>query len=368
MGLRIGILCHSTYGGSGVIAAELGMALAKWGHCVHFFSYGVPSRINIGHPMLRVHEVEGLAYPLFKYPPYVLALASRLIEVYESEGLDVVHAHYAIPHSISAYLAKQSVGGHFKTVTTLHGTDITLVGADRSYFPMTRLGIESSDAVTAVSNSLKRETIEVFHPTKDIEVIYNFVDTEIFIPAKDRPPHAEKLLLHVSNFRPVKKVDEIVRAFQIVQKSIPSRLCLVGEGPELAKIQALVKELGLHSKVDFLGNQTTIHNILPQADLYVLASETESFGLSALEAMACAVPVVAPKAGGLPEVVVDGETGILVPGGRAEDLANACLQILKDRDLWNRLSRASRLRVLENFQTETIAKQYLRLYERVLRS
>ena len=364
--LRIGIVCYPTFGGSGVVASELGRTLAEWGQQVHFFSYASPSRLEAGNSNLRVHAVEGFSYPLFKYPPYDLALASRLIEISESAGLDIIHSHYAIPHAISAFLARESVGGKFKTVTTLHGTDITLVGADRSYYPITRLGIDVSDAVTSVSRRLREETIQTFRPRRAIEVIPNFVDTRIFAPPGSRPSREGKILVHISNFRPVKRVAEIVLAFREISREVPSRLFLAGEGPELGPVKDLVQREGLSRRVEFLGNQTAVPELLRGADLYLLASETESFGLSALEAMACGVPVIAPNVGGLPEVVTHGETGFLVPRGSPEELAQASLALLKDEGLWKRFSAAGRQRAAENFEREAVVRRYLALYERIL--
>lgn len=367
--LRIGILCYPTFGGSGVVATELGRTLAEWGHEIHIFSYAAPSRLPAtGKGCIRVHEVEGFHYPLFKYPPYDLALASRIVEVSESGGLDIVHAHYAIPHAISAYLARESVGGKFKTVTTLHGTDITLVGADRSYFPITRLGIETSDAVTSVSKHLKDETVATFQPRRPIEVIPNFVDTKQFAPMERSGPNAEKILVHVSNFRPVKRVQDLVLAFAEISKKLPARFLLAGEGPELGPVKSLVAKEGLNAKVEFLGNQSDVPELLRRADLYLLASETESFGLSALEAMSCGVPVVAPRVGGLPEVVADGETGLLVEPRAPQAIAAAALRILGEGAVWSRFSAAARRRALGFFEREAVVKQYLSLYERLLRS
>lgn len=373
---RIGIVCYPSFGGSGVIATELGRTLADWGHEIHIFSYAAPSRLDSANPNLRIHEVSGFSYPLFKYPPYDLALASRLIEVAESNGLDLVHSHYAIPHAISAFLARESLGickgdgqpnvKPFKTVTTLHGTDITLVGAERSYFPITRFGIEKSDSVTSVSEQLKRETQQTFGPCRDIQVIPNFVDTKLFAPIPREGARKEKILIHVSNFRPVKRVCDIVLAFSQISRALPSRLLLVGDGPDLRKAMDCAKQEKLESKVDFLGNQTAVGELLAKADLYLLASETESFGLSALEAMSCGVPVVAPAVGGLPEVVAEGETGFLVEGDIPKKLAEASIKILQDESMWKRFSIASRDRAVTHFERESVVRRYLQLYESVL--
>lgn len=364
--LRVGILCYPSLGGSGVIATDLGRTLAEWGHHVHIFSYATPSRLEFGSAKICVHTVDGFSYPLFKYPPYDLALASRIIEVAETEGLDIVHAHYAIPHAISAYLARESMGGHFKTVTTLHGTDITLVGAERSYFPMTKFGIEVSDAVTSVSQHLKEETVSTFSPKKKIQVIPNFVDTVHFAPPAKRESHREKIILHVSNFRPVKRIEDIVRAFEIISKKVPARLRLVGEGPEQQNVSQLVRKLKLQNKVEFLGNQPGIRDLLHQADLYMLASETESFGLSALEAMSCGVPVVVPNVGGLPEFVTHGKTGMLADEKSPASLAAGAMKVLKDAKLWNKISKQSRELAEKKFNRASIVKQYLALYHALL--
>lgn len=364
--LRVGILCYPSLGGSGVIATELAHTLAQWGHHVHIFSYAAPSRLEFQAPNICVHTIEDFAYPLFKYPPYDLALASRIIEVAETSGLDIVHAHYAIPHAISAFLARESVGKTFQTVTTLHGTDITLVGSERSYFPMTKFGIEQSDAVTCVSKYLKDETVGTFKTKKKIEVIPNFVDTEHFTPSPRRAKRREKVILHVSNFRAVKRVTDIVRSFDKISRKVPSRLRLVGDGPEMQNVLALIRKLKIESKVELLGNQPAIPQLLRDADLYMLASETESFGLSVLEAMACGVPVVVPAVGGLPEFVIHEETGLLSKERTPESLAEQAIRVLQDEKLAARISKAGRKMAVENYPRDLIVKKYFSLYCKTL--
>lgn len=365
--LRVGIVCYPTYGGSGVVATELASSLARRGHVAHLFSYAPPARLATDGSRVRFHTVEVLAYPLFRYPPYDLALASEILEVAEAEGLDLVHAHYAVPHAIAAYLARECLGSRaFRTVTTLHGTDITLVGSDPSYRAMTRFGILRSDAVTSVSEHLRRETRRIFGTEREIAVIPNFVDTAAFRPRTRRPPAGPPTIVHVSNFRPVKRVGDLVSAFGRVARESPARLLLVGDGPDRPLAERRAREVGCESRVTFLGEQPDVASILVDADLFLLTSETESFGLSALEAMACGIPVVATKAGGVPEVVRDGKDGILREPGDVAGLAEACLALLRDPARRARMGASARRRAVRSFSRDAVVDRYLDLYGRTL--
>ena len=369
--LRVGIVCYPTYGGSGVVATGLASALARGGHVVHLFSYAPPVRIAPEETGVRVHTVEVFAYPLLRYPPYDLALASKIVEVAENEGLDVVHAHYAVPHAIASFLAREVVGrSRLRTVTTLHGTDITLVGADPSYRTMTCFGIARSDAVTCVSEHLRQETLRAFGPEREIEVIPNFVDGDAFRPRPEarRADPSTFVLCHVSNFRPVKRVGDVVEAFARVAASVPARLLLVGDGPDRPLAERLARSRRVCDRIDFLGEQPDVSLSLARSDAFLLASETESFGLSALEAMACGIPVVGPSTGGLPEVVVAGETGLLTPPGDPGALADACLSLARDPDLRARMGAAARARAVGAFSPRAVVGRYLDLYRRVLSS
>jgi N-acetyl-alpha-D-glucosaminyl L-malate synthase BshA len=370
--MRIGITCYPTYGGSGVVATELGHELARRGHHVHFISYALPSRLDVFAERVAYHEVTVPSYPLFQYAPYDLALATRMADVSVHEGLDLIHVHYAIPHAISAHLAREMVESRrLAVVTTLHGTDITIVGQDRSYLPVTRFGIERSDAVTAVSEHLRRVTIEVFSPRREIEVVPNFIDPDRWtpLPAGARRCFArdgKRLLLHVSNFRPVKRVLDVVEVFDRVQRRIPATLLMVGDGPDRPAAEALCREKGLASSVSFLGNTPALEDVMPSADLYVLPSNSESFGLSALEAQACGVPVLGYEAGGLPEVVENGKTGFLCGVGDVEGLAGAAIDLLSDPVRLAATREASRERAVRLFNADAMVGRYLDVYERVL--
>lgn len=367
--MRIGIVCYPTVGGSGVVATEMAMALAARDHEVHLLSYDRPGRLRGGIPGLRFHEVAVSAYPLFRYPPYDLALATRMLEVREEAKVDLFHVHYAIPHAVSAYLARSMCGGCLNFVTTLHGTDITVVGSDRSYLRPTRFALEQSNAVTAVSRYLADETHLMFGVKKDVEVIHNFVDTQRFRPRDELPwhrrPGEERLLVHASNFRPVKRVADVVRAFSIIEREIPARLLLLGDGPDREHALAVAADLGCQHKVEHLGMRDDLESMLPKADLFLSASQTESFGLSMLEAMSCGVPCVSSAVGGVAEVL--GDTGRLVPLAEPEKMARAALDLLTDPDGYDRLAAAARQRTLDLFTTERIVKQYEALYEQVLR-
>jgi L-malate glycosyltransferase len=369
--MRIGITCYPTFGGSGVVATELGLALAKSGDDVHFISYAMPSRLNILHERVHFHEVNVTPYPLFDpYPPYTLALATKMAEVASYERLDVVHVHYAIPHAISAHLAKQILHSKLKVITTLHGTDITLVGRDESYLPITKFGIEVSDGVTAVSQWLKDETATHFATTKEIEVIPNFVDPARFkrdskICSIYGAP-GEKLICHVSNFRPVKRIMDVVMTFERIAEEVPSRLIMIGDGPDRSRAEAYIREKDLRDRVFFLGNVPNLEEVLGGCDLFLLPSETESFGMAALEAMASEVPVIATHTGGLPEVVVDGETGYLLPVGDIEAMAARGIEILGDDDLRRQMGKRARAVAVEQFDESWIVPRYRAMYERVI--
>ena len=373
--MRVAIACYPTHGGSGVVASELALGLAERGHKIHIVSYAVPFRLRTFHPNVLIHEVEVASYPLFKYPPYTLGLATKLAEVAAEHQLDVIHAHYAVPHAVSAFLAREILGGESpKVITTLHGTDITLVGADKSFHRVIRFAIESSDGVTAVSKYLRQRTADEFGTEHAVEVIYNFVDTARCRRSVDKctrdhwAPNGEKILMHASNFRPVKRVSDVVRIFDRVQKKLPSKLLLVGQGPERLFVQQLVKELRLTEQVHFLGEQDYLESLLSCADLFILPSEQESFGLVALEAMACEVPVLGTSIGGLPEVVVHGETGFLFPVGEIQQMADAAIELLSDPLRLERFRRSARAWAVERFDSERIIPEYERFYQQVLQA
>lgn len=337
--MRIGIVCYPTFGGSGVLATELGKALADKGHFVHFITYQQPVRLNVFSANIFYHEVRVPTYPLFDYPPYEVALSSTMVDVILHHNLDLLHVHYAIPHASAAYMAKQivaKVGKKVPVITTLHGTDITLVGKDKTYAPVVTFSINESDAITAVSDNLRSETYKSFAITKEIDVIHNFVDVGRFskkpIDAFRRviAPHGERILVHASNFRKVKRVQDVVQVFAEVRKQMPSKLLLVGDGPERPVMEDLVKELGLIDDVRFLGKQEQMEEILVVSDLFLLTSDYESFGLAALEAMAASMPVVSTNAGGLPEVNIDGKTGFLSDVGDVQNMSRQAIEILRD--------------------------------------
>ena len=371
--MKIGITCYPTFGGSGVVATELGIALAKGGDDVHFISYALPSRLNVTHERVRFHEVTVTPYPLFDpYPPYTLALATKMAEVADYEKLDVLHVHYAIPHAISAHLAKQILGStSLKVVTTLHGTDITLVGRDPSYLPITKFGIEVSDGVTAVSKWLHDETAKNFHTSKPIEVIPNFVDPSRFRPNRGGLCHLfgctdEKVLCHVSNFRPVKRVMDVLAVFERVSKVVPSRLVMIGDGPDRSRAEAFCRDHRLRDRVFFLGNVPNLEEIVGASDLFLLPSEAESFGMAALEAMAAEVPVIATAAGGMPEVVTNGENGYLLPVGDVDGMSARAIEILSSPELQDRLGRNGRVAAETRFNVHEIVPQYRAFYESVI--
>jgi N-acetyl-alpha-D-glucosaminyl L-malate synthase BshA len=374
--MKIGITCYPTYGGSGAVATELGIALAARGHEVHFITYQQPFRLPNFVPRIFFHEVEVNRYPLFEYPPYDLALAVRMHEVVLSQGLDVLHCHYAIPHATSAWLAREMLraqGRDVPVVTTLHGTDITIVGQDPSYRPIAKFSIERSDAITSVSEYLKRETIATFGCTGcSVEVIPNFVDPAVYDRAAHPPalswlvPKGRRVVMHVSNMRAVKRVRDVVRVFARVNERVPSVLFMVGDGPERVDAEQEVRALGVERSVHFLGKLEAVAPLLAGADLFLLPSASESFGLSALEALASGVPVVASNAGGLPEVVRDGETGALCPVGDVDGMAEAGAHILSDPDRWRAMSAAAAADARARFTLDTVVGQYEALYERAV--
>ena len=374
--LRIGIVCYPTYGGSGVVATELGKALARCGYQVHFITYALPWRLEaVQDSNIFFHEVELPNYPLFEFQLYSLALAGKLVDVARYEGLDLIHAHYAIPHAVSGFLAKQILWEHHgisvPVITTLHGTDITLVGLEPSFAPLVRFSLEHSDAVTAVSKFLVEKTRHQFQVNCPIEHIPNFVDTHVFAPTDARTlraqfaPNGEAVLLHVSNFRPLKRAPDTVRILAEVVQVMPAKLLLVGDGPERSETERLARELGVAEHVRCLGKQPVTAELLSAADVFLLPSQSESFGLAALEAMSCGVPVVATSVGGIPEVVLHGETGFLTELGDTERMARYCLELLTNRRKWEHFSRRARQRALE-FDLARILPRYEQLYQSVL--
>jgi len=372
--VNVGITCYPTYGGSGIVATELGMELAARGHEVHFITYANPIRLDPDTPRIHYHEVEVSNYPLFQYPPYSLALASRMSEVAESYDLDLLHVHYAIPHSISALLAQQILAPRRRLpfITTLHGTDITLVGADRSYYPITRFSIEQSDGVTSISENLRRQTIETFEISREIRVISNFVNCELYRPDDAKKGAAayasreEKLLIHVSNFRPVKRVLDCVRVLAEVRQRAPARLLMVGDGPERGPAEHLARELKVDHHIAFLGKQNHVERLLPLAHVLLMPSEMESFGLAALEGMACGVVPVATRVGGVPELITDGEDGFLEAVGDIQAQAARAVTLLTDEELHYRMRKAGRWNAAERFCTEKVIPQYEEYYRDVL--
>lgn len=372
--MRIGIVCYPTFGGSGVVATELGKALADKGHRVHFITYSQPVRLDFFSENISYHEVTIAKYPLFDYVPYETALTSKLVDVARFEGLDILHVHYAIPHASVAYMAKQILaaqGISLPVVTTLHGTDITLVGKDSSYEPVVTFAINHSDGVTAVSDSLRQDTYNNFKITKSIEVIPNFIDLQRFSKKpKDHfrkaiAPNGERLIMHTSNFRKVKRVQDVVHVFSHVRKEMPAKLLLIGDGPERHNIEELCRELNLCDDVRFLGKQELVEEILSIADLFVMPSETESFGLAALEAMACQVPVISSNAGGMPELNVQGVTGYMSGVGDIEDMASNAIRVLKD-DQTLKTFKQNALKRASEFDIHRILPVYENMYKRVI--
>jgi len=364
--MKIGITCYPTYGGSGIVATELGLELAMRGHEVHFITYANPIRLDANFPHIHYHEVEVSNYPLFQYPPYSLALASRMADVAMSYDLDLLHVHYAIPHSISAMLARQMLSKQRRLpfITTLHGTDITLVGVDPSYFAITKFSIEESDGVTAISEDLRRHTVEVFGVTNEIRVIHNFVNCTTYAPD---PEHREKnLLIHLSNFRPVKRVLDCIRILAEVRKNVDARLLMVGDGPERGPAEHLAAHLGVSRHVEFVGKQNGVERLIRRAQALLMPSEMESFGLAALEAMACGVPAVGTLVGGVPELITDGEDGFLEAVGDIPAMSNRATQLLTDASLHDRMATAARSTATTRFCTDLVIPRYESHYRQVM--
>ncbi len=372
----IGITCYPVAGGSGIVATELGQQLASRGHNVHFISYAIPFRLDKFQANLMYHGVETTAYPLFKFPPYTLTLAAKMAEVTRNFGLDVLHMHYAIPHATCAYLAGQLLTANGdrlpKIITTLHGTDITLVGSDPSFYDITRFSINASDGVTAVSRYLAEETKDVFKIHKDIKVIHNFFDGSRFKPCAGDCPREEFaapdefLVAHVSNFRPVKRTLDVIDIFERISAELPAKLVLIGEGPDTILARRQINKKGLTDKVVFLGNQSRIEAVLPCADLFLMPSEEESFGLAALEALACGVPVIGTSGTGLVEVVEDVRTGFLLPVGDTSSMARAALSLLKNPDRLQEFKKAAAESAARRFSSEKIVSEYEQYYEEVV--
>jgi L-malate glycosyltransferase len=376
--MKIGITCYPTYGGSGVVATELGLELAQRGHDIHFISYAQPIRLTEPQPHIHFHEVEVSRYPLFDYPPYDLALATRMAEVAELYDLDLLHVHYAIPHSVSALLARQMLAAgpsrrKLPFVTTLHGTDITLVGLDRSYLPITRYSIEESDGVTAISQYLRDKTLKEFDIKNHIEVIYNFVNCDLYMRDREAPRRREeyatpdeRILVHLSNFRPVKRLTDVVEIFDRVRKKVPSKLLLVGDGPDRSKAEWLAVQKGIHDHVVFLGKQDRVQEKLAISDVMLLPSELESFGLAALEAMACKVVPITTRVGGLPEVIEHGKNGFMAEVGDIETMAQYAIDLLSDESRLRSMAQQARASAQARFCASKIIPHYEEFYRRVL--
>lgn len=372
--MRIGIVCYPTFGGSGVVATELGLGLADKGHQVHFITYKRPVRLTAFHANVFFHEVTSLEYPLFEYAPYETALASKMVDVVKFEKLDVLHVHYAIPHAAVAFMAKEILktqGITIPVITTLHGTDITLVGADNSFAPVVQFSINKSDGVTAVSEQLKKETLATFDINKDIKVIYNFIDFSRFRKTnKDHfrkaiAPEDEKILVHTSNFRKVKRVEDVIQIFNIVSKVVKSKLLLIGDGPERYAMEELCRKLHLCDDIRFLGKQEAVEELLAISDLFILPSENESFGLAALEAMACEVPIISTNAGGIPEVNIDGVTGYMCEIGDVECMARRCIELLSDDKKLTQF-RLNAFEQAHKFDINEILPQYESYYMEII--
>jgi N-acetyl-alpha-D-glucosaminyl L-malate synthase BshA len=375
--MKIGITCYPTYGGSGVVATELGIELAERGHEVHFITYSPPFRLAGRESRIHYHEVTVTNYPLFEFPPYDLALATRMAEIAELYSLDLLHVHYAIPHSVSALLARQlqaSRGRKLPFVTTLHGTDITLVGLDPSYLPITRFAIEQSDGVTAISEYLRERTVEQFGVARPVKVIANFVNCDLYKPAGEDAaarravyaPGGERLLIHLSNFRPVKRTLDVMEMFRRIAQQLPARLLMVGDGPDRAACERFAHCHDMQRSVDFLGKQDSVNELLPLTDLNLMPSELESFGLVALEAMACEVPTIGTAVGGVPEVITDGETGLLFAVGDVAAMAEGAVALLKNPDRLREMGKAGRLFARHNFCSTRIVPLYEEYYAEVL--
>ncbi len=371
--MKIGITCYPTYGGSGVVATELGIELAARGHEIHFISYAMPIRLSSTYERIYFHEVEVTSYPLFDHPPYTLALATKMSEVAEQASLDLLHVHYAIPHSVSALLARlMAQPKKLPFITTLHGTDITLVGNDRSYLPITRFSIEQSDGVTSISKYLRERTIREFEIKRPIEVIPNFVNCDLYKRCDDQSgrkqwaKNGEPILMHLSNFRPVKRITDVVEIFALVREKIPAKLVMMGDGPDRGAAEYIVRKKHLSKDVFFMGKQDRVQEKLGLADLFLLPSDEESFGLAALEAMACEVPVIASDVGGLPEVVTHGVDGYLIPPRNVEAGARYALEILTRPDRGRLMGQQARIHARAKYCANDVIPQYEKYYEKVL--
>ncbi|MEO6219755.1 MAG: N-acetyl-alpha-D-glucosaminyl L-malate synthase BshA, partial [Ginsengibacter sp.] len=372
--MNIGIVCYPTYGGSGVLATELGKALADKGHNIHFITYQQPVRLGGFHANIFYHEVRVPTYPLFDYPPYETALASTMVDVIMNNNVELLHVHYAIPHASAAYMAKQILikeGVDIPVITTLHGTDITLVGRDKTYSPVVTFSMNESNAITAVSKNLRDETYKNFKIEKEIEVIYNFVDVKRFdrkpvtVFKQIIAPDNERILLHASNFRKVKRVGDVVKVFEQLNKKIPSKLLFVGDGPERSDVERLSRESDAHTHIRFLGRQEQMEDILPISDLFILPSEYESFGLVALEAMAAGVPVVSTNAGGLPEINIDGVTGFLSDVGNIDDMSKKIINLFSDEEGFQEMKKNALVQA-KKFDIDKIVPAYENLYQKVM--
>jgi L-malate glycosyltransferase len=372
--MNLGIICYPTYGGSGVVATELGKSMGAKGHKVHFISYDQPARLDFFNENVFYHEVNVSEYPLFKYPPYEIALSSKIVEIVKSANLDILHVHYAIPHAAAAVMAKyvlREQGVHIPIITTLHGTDITLVGRDATYLPVIHYSLNQSDGVTAVSASLMQETKDIFHFENEIRVIPNFVDFERFQRQPKEhfklaiAPNKERIIIHTSNFRKVKRVDDVMQVFRLIQQKIPARLLMVGDGPERVRLERECRTSNLCDKITFLGKQDAVEEILSVGDLFLMPSETESFGLAALEAMACQVPVISTNTGGLPEVNINGVTGFTCDVGDVETMAKRGLEILKTDESLN-VFKENALKHAKTFDIHTVCPIYENYYHEVI--
>ncbi len=374
--MKIGVVCYPTYGGSGVVATELGIGLSKLGHEIHFITYKRPARLSAFHENVFYHEVDTAEYPLFEYMPYDSMLASKMVDVVKYENLDILHVHYAIPHAAVAYLAKKILlteGRYVPVVTTLHGTDITLVGKNKVFSPVVTFSINKSDGVTAVSESLKQDTLDHFNIERDIKVIYNFIDFDRFKRLnKDHfkkaiAPNGERIITHVSNFRKVKRIEDVINVFDRIHNELPSKLLLIGDGPERNKAEVLCRKLRLCDEIRFLGKQDAVEELLAVSDLFLIPSQKESFGLSALEAMACEVPVISTNAGGLPEVNIHGKTGFLSDVGDVEDMARNAINILKNENMLLEFRRNA-LEQAKSFDISNILPHYESYYEEIMKT
>lgn len=378
--MKIAIVCYPTYGGSGVVATELGKYLATRGHEIHFISYAMPHRLSEFIDNIFYHEVESYNYPLFEFPLYSIELASKIVEVVRYNDIDLIHAHYAIPHATSAYLAREILKKekgkcNVKVVTTLHGTDITLIGLEPTFLPTMKFSIEQSDGVTAVSNFLREKTISAYKVEKEIEVIPNFIDTVKYNRETTKicnlknhfAPNGERILAHTSNFRPLKRVQDVIKIFNEVRKKVNSKLLLIGDGPDRSDCERLSRELGIYEDIKFMGKQDSIAELLSLSDLFLMPSQSESFGLSALEAMSCSVPAITTSVGGLPELNIHGETGYIAEIGDIERMAKYAIELLSNDKKYKLFSKRARERAME-FSQEEIIRKYEKHYENVLNS